>query len=367
MLTDQLPPPAFARKVNPQNFAPPRQFNPRISVGVEQVIASAMALEKQDRYQSAAEMAQAILALGFSFARNSGNIRPISGPNAVTIASTQPGSYLPGSTIHPAPTQVGGPTTPTPAQWAAGNSQPTPARPLTPSSGTVQSVAPQPTISSPTQTGPTGNTATPPGPSRRKLLIGGGALVVAAAGYMISPLPKPWSPAPSPVSAGKTVTVNFAYSTEKAAWLQAVTSTFNQNNHILHGSDKVIQVQLGDLGSVDGQARILQGQLKPVAWSPASNLEINRLNYQWQQAHKGAALIDYSEQYQPRSLVKSPLVLASWQQRAQALLRHFNAPALDWDMLATAFQASDWTQVGGQAGWGPVKFGHTRKKIYVSL
>lgn len=196
----------------------------------------------------------------------------------------------------------------------------------------------------------------PRGVSRRTVLAGGGVAVLAAASgiYFFSR-----SFTQSPGQAGGAVMVTFAYSTEKADWLRAAVSAFNQGNHTLNGNGKTIQVQLNDLGSVDGQAQILSGQLKPVAWSPASDLEINRLNYKWQQAHSGNSIISYTEQFQPRSLVKSPLVLAAWQRRAQALLTHFNVPTLDWPTLSVAFQAKNWSEVGGQQSWGPAKFGQT--------
>jgi hypothetical protein len=141
--------------------------------------------------------------------------------------------------------------------------------------------------------------------------------------------------------------------------LKPAASAFNAANKQLSGSNKQIQIQLSDLGSIDSVGQILNGQLQPIAWSPASTLEVNRLNYKWQQARKNPPLISYTDQFQPTSLVKSPLVLASWQSRARILLSHYHVSTLDWDTLALAFQASDWTQVGGQAGWGPVKFGQT--------
>jgi hypothetical protein len=190
--------------------------------------------------------------------------------------------------------------------------------------------------------------------SRRAVLVGGGVAVLATGIYIFSR-----SFAQPPNQASGTVTIPFAYSTEKADWLRAAVSAFNQGNHARNGNGNAILVQLNDLGSVDGQSQILSGQIKPVAWSPASDLEINRLNYQWQRANGGKSLISYTEQLQPRSLVKSPLVLASWQQRARTLLAHFNVPTLDWPTLSLAFQANSWAEVGGQQGWGPVKFGQT--------
>ena len=393
LLTDEVPPASFVRKLNPQSLIQPRGLNPRISPGVDRVIITAMEIEKRQRYQSVAEMARAISSLGFSATRGTGGMRALTGPNALTVASTQPGSYLGNATMNPTPTQVGGPLTPPLAQWptatqpggptlntstqpggstvVASTQQGTQAKPpaavLSASpmpavaAGSFQTATPAPVAPPPGGgfPGAPGTPGTPGNPggrvSRRALLIGGGVAVLAAASgvYFIS------HQSPQTQLSGATVTVTFAYSTEKAAWLQPAVTAFNNSNQKLSNGGKTINVQLTDLGSVDGQSQILSGQLKPVAWSPASNLEINRLNYKWQQAHGGAALINYSEQFQPRSLVKSPLVLASWQQRAEALLRHYNVSTLDWDTLSSAFRATSWSQVGGSSSWGQVKFGQT--------
>ena len=427
LLTHQEPLASFARVVNPGSLVPPRQINPRLSPGVEQVIITAMQVEKRQRYQSAMEMAQAIARLGFSVTRNTGGIGMQTGPNAQTVAATRPGSYISSSTIQAAPTEVDAsltsPTPPTLAPGSPSRSMNAPSTPVPPQTGStvpaqsgsmtflsppVQTgqtfpaqrgatpIQPMPTRqgspvvpSGPTgrsggmQAGPgqtfsgtvsaqasSGPTLTPPdwpnntqgsgargGISRRTLLIGGGTVAVAAvAGVYFFTHNNAGS---APNAASGTVTVSLAYSTEKAAWLQPAVNAFNAANQKLNGSSKAIQVQLGDLGSVDSVEQILNGQLKPIAWSPASTLEVNRLNYKWQLAHKGTSIISYTEQFQPRSLVKSPLVLASWQQRAQILLRHYGVPTLDWDTLSSAFQLNNWSQIGGQAGWGAVKFGQT--------
>lgn len=277
LLTGQVPPAAFARKLAPQSMIPLRTLNPQLSPAIEQVILWALQIEKAQRYQSMDEMARAL--------RTS-----LDGLNSASL-----------------PTGLSSPAAP-----------------------------PQ----------------SPAGLSRRALLLGGGTVAVAAVAalYVISRAGSP---------AGASIPLTFACSTEKAPWLQAAARDFNTRQQTVRGQNSVIHIQITDLGSVDGQAQILSGQLKPIAWSPASSLEINRLNYSWQQTHQGASIITYNEQFQPRSLVKSPLVLAVWQERARALLNHYHTSTLDWDNLHSALGAQDWTEVGGKANWGPVKFGQT--------
>jgi hypothetical protein len=89
----------------------------------------------------------------------------------------------------------------------------------------------------------------------------------------------------SPSTAADTVPVNLAYSTEKDAWLTAAAQAFNSKNVALANSKKIIQVALGDSGSLDVGDKIFRGESRPVAWSPASELEWRRLDYQWNQKY----------------------------------------------------------------------------------
>ncbi|HEX7736027.1 MAG TPA: protein kinase [Ktedonobacteraceae bacterium] len=396
LLTNQEPLASITRVVSPGSLPTPRQLNPRISPGVEQVIINALEVEKPRRYQSASEMARAFEQLGFSLPRLSGGIQQ-AGAGALTLAGTQPGSYLPSSTLHAAPTQV-----------STSNALTTPHVPGSPTTSDslasrqgYPSSAPQAgqpgyvTVPMPTQPGgpldnpgaalysapgqiPPGTTPLPAGPpalpqpgpggfkhpggtgklpvdkTRRAIVIGGGAAVLAATTGIYFFVRGRSGPASLPASG--TVTVNLAYSTEKKSWLEPAARAFNASGQRLQGSSKVINVQFNDLGSIDSVEQIASGQLKPVAWSPASTLEINRLAYE---QRSDTPLISSTDQYQPRSLVKSPLVLAAWEERARPLLQSFHVATLDWDTLSSAFQAGDWTQLGGKAGWGQVKFGQT--------
>lgn len=378
LLTNQEPLASLTRVVNPGSLRAPRQLNPRISPGVEQVLQIALAVEKSQRYQSAGEMAQALLRLGFSTPRTSGNIYPAQGPDAQTIAETRPGTYLPSATLQAAPTQVGSapaltpppifaqPTTPVPPGMPATAAQPNNSTVIMPTqpgtsitsapqsqSGSVQAPAGVAAPAPAAPIHPRSGGQPPVNRQRRTLLIGGGtALVAAATGIYF--FTRGTSGA-APNAASGTVTVDLAYSTEKKSWLIPATRAFNAANQKLSGSSQVIQVRLNDMGSFDSVEQILRGQLKPAAWSPASTLEVNRLTHLW----RGTPLVSSTDQFQPRSLVKSPLVLAIWQERAQRLLQFYNVKTLDWDTLAQALRAQSWAQVGGQANWGPVKFGQT--------
>jgi hypothetical protein len=182
----------------------------------------------------------------------------------------------------------------------------------------------------------------PPLLSRRNLLIGGAAVVLAGGTGLYFFSRESSGPIPVPI----------VYSTEKGPWLNAVLTAFKQSSSSTL-NNRTIDIQLIGLGSVAGQSQILNGQITPVAWSPASTLEMNRLNYKWQQA-RGTPIINTSQ-----SLVNSPLVLLSWRQREQKLLAHYHVPTLDWPTLYSAFQANSWAALGGSQSWGRVKFAQT--------
>ncbi len=328
LLTNNVPPLSPMRRVNPQAFIPPRQLNASLSVGTEQIILHAMGELPEQRYQSATQMLQAIKNLGFSLTRSAGGMTTASGPG------DQPSS----SPLPPPP----------PSSRQSSGYAPLPPSP-------APSIPPSPAQSS--------SYVPPPAPSRisRRLLLIGGVAAVAIVGggiYFISHRSSGTSTgSQGPIS--NTVSIKFAYSTEKEGWLRAALEAYQKTNPTLQG--KAIEVQLNGLASVDSQNQILNGTLDPMptAWSPASNLEINRLNYKWQQSHSGQSIIDASGQYQPASLVKSPLVLASWHDRAQKILSNYKVPTLDWTTLSSAFKVRNWSQIGGNATWGPVKFGQT--------
>lgn len=67
LLTKEQPIDSPARQANPDLFSSPSQFNPKIAPTVEAIILKAMALKPEDRYQTAADMYQAISPVVPSF------------------------------------------------------------------------------------------------------------------------------------------------------------------------------------------------------------------------------------------------------------------------------------------------------------
>ncbi len=349
VLTKTTPADAATRRVNPLAFKTPRQLNPALAKATEQIILKAMQEDAKDRYQSAAEMYQAIAASG---------VVPVTNMALRTMITPPP----PPAPTTPAQYPQPGPTTPAPATYA----QPTtPAAAASPSAspvfgGRLQAsppvVFPAPP---PTPGGPL------PGPrqvSRRRFLrlsLAGAATVGVGAGlyFIIKNLPPG---AGKTAGSGGTITVNFTYSTEKDAWMKPAITAFNGSGASLNG--KAIQVAANELGSVGGHDQILSGQLKPTAWSPASSLELNQLITDWGAAHPGQDIVvTNNTDLDPQSLVFSPLVFAIWKSRAQVLQAHYGADKIDWPALHDALTLKNgWVDIGGPSAWGPVNFGQTR-------
>jgi serine/threonine protein kinase len=340
LLTKEVPADAPTRRINPQLFQTPRQLNPHISQAAENIVLKAMEQEPRDRFQSTAEMAQAIIATGLAsnvgayFGNTSSHLNT-QATSAPTLAQTIPTSppAAPG-----APGSAGSPfMSAPPTTYPAGQS------PLNVGAGLA------PAQLTPAQQPP------PSGPriSRRALLGLGaaGAVAVATGVYFFS---RSGGTSNSPAN---TITLNFTYSTEKSTWMQAVADTFHSKG--ISYNNKSIQVVLDERGSVDGQARILSGEINPAAWSPASFLELNQLSANWQQQHNGADIIINNGDLLPKSLVFSPLVFAIWADRARVLLDKYGK--IDWPAVHSAVTLKNgWSDIGGNPAWQLVKFGQTR-------
>lgn len=320
LLTKQVPADAPTRRINPQLFETPRQLNPRVSPAVESIVLKAMEQEPKDRFQSTAEMFQAIMASGVVTAMGN-RATTMASPMAQLTLSNVPlsASSMPATSIPASP----------------------PAPPPAPPTRQQQPPVPLPT----------------PSPRRisRRVLLGVGAAGAVAIGTGLYFFSRSGGKVANPAPGG-TITVNFTYSTEKSDWIQAVTDAFHKKGVLFN--NKSIQIVLDGRGSVDAQAKILSGEIKPAAWSPASFLELNQLSSDWQQQHNGTDIIINNGDLLPKSLVFSPLVFAMWKERADVLLSHYGR--IDWPAIHDALTKSNWSQIGGQAAWGPVKFGQTR-------
>jgi serine/threonine protein kinase len=370
LLTKTTPADAPTRRVNPLAFKTPRQLNPRLTKATEQIVLKAMQEDAKDRYQSAAEMYQAIAASGVVSITNVG-MRTVITPPPAPLAPTTPALYPPAGQTTPAPApfvpsaQPPTPAAPAPYPSAATSAAPAAASPSAmPGFGAGLQASPPAIFPAPSPT-PGGPLPGAQQVSRRGFLrwgLAGAATIGLGAGvYFI--IKKVSSGGPG--SAGPTITVNFTYSTEKEPWMKPAVTAFHSSGATLNG--KTIQVALNELGSVDAKKQILSGQLQPTAWSPASSLELNQLINDWQAKNPGQGIVvTNNTDLDPQSLVFSPLVFAIWKSRAEALQKWSKYQSvyggvIDWPLIHDALTLKNgWADINGRTDWGLVNFGQTR-------
>lgn len=145
--------------------------------------------------------------------------------------------------------------------------------------------------------------------------------------------------------------ITIAYSTEKQGWLQDAIDRYNQQQWNIRV--KAVDVR-GSLEQVDN---IVNGSLKPTIFSPASTVELELLYTRWNKQWPGKGEI--FSQAAKKSLVSSPLVLATWKSR-EGVLRQSNQPywPLDWQKINDLL-SKNWSEIGGPSEWGKVKFSQT--------
>ena len=330
LLTGVRPQDARTRRMNPSQFELPRQFNPRISQISETIVLKAMREDPNQRYQSALEMYEAIIG--------SGMVKSITTSHSLVAfpaVTPPPPQTLPDEqadqekTLQSESVVSSAPEAEPVASGGSGGALETGSQVQIPDKGG------QP----------------PPSVSRRKVIIGGtlaAAAALAGFSYFV------WRSSGAGSAPVGTINISFFFTTEKQMWLQDAITTFNQSGATYQG--KTIQVTSSNSGSIDLANKIVSGEIKPTAWSPASDLELNHLSLMWRKAHPGPDIIISSGEMATTSLVSSPLVLACWQERANALLRHY--PSIDWPSLNKAFGLSGWSDLHENFP-GPIKFGHT--------
>jgi ABC-type Fe3+ transport system substrate-binding protein len=146
------------------------------------------------------------------------------------------------------------------------------------------------------------------------------------------------------------VEISMMYGTEKKEWIEAAVAEFAK----MHPE---IKVTLSGKGSLDSEQSIVDGKDKPVIYSPADSLVMNLLDADWQTKNRSDIIGKGDDAPQP--LVITPLVLAVWEDRAQALLKAANG-RISWKAIEKAVSSNKgWPAVGGKSEWGFVKLGHT--------
>jgi extracellular solute-binding protein len=156
-------------------------------------------------------------------------------------------------------------------------------------------------------------------------------------------------PPPRPIS------VSVLYSTEKEAWLNEVVADFEKTNPTIDGHP--VKIELQKMGSWEINAAILDGTRKPDLVSPASSLQIAALQ-DASSVKFGRPLVNPADTASCRSVLKTPLVLAAWKERADVLWGRQPGASLWRDLHDALVDAQGWAAYN-HPEWGYVKFGHT--------
>lgn len=156
-------------------------------------------------------------------------------------------------------------------------------------------------------------------------------------------------PPPAPV------VVSVLYSTEKEAWLNEVIVAFEKTNPSINGHP--VKVELEKMGSWEINAAVLDGTRKPIIVSPASSLQIAALQ-DASTSQFGKAIVNTADTAACRSVVKTPLVLIAWKERADVLWGQQPSASVWKEIHDALVNPQGWASLN-HPEWGYVKFGHT--------
>lgn len=156
-------------------------------------------------------------------------------------------------------------------------------------------------------------------------------------------------PPPAPII------VTILYSTEKEAWLGEVTERFEASGANINGHP--VQIELEKMGSWEINTALLDGTRQPVLISPASFLQIAALQ-DASTAQFGKSLVNPADAAACRPVVRTPLVLVAWKERADVLWGQQPGTAL-WPTIHEALTNPQGWAAFNRPDWGYVKFGHT--------
>ena len=111
-------------------------------------------------------------------------------------------------------------------------------------------------------------------------------------------------------SGKKRTHITIIYSSEKASWMAQAYSDFLvdwQNTH----PDEPISIDMHPYGSSDSIISILNGEIKPTIWSPASSIWMTFLNSKWAELTQSTIpIVNISAAVK---IIYSPIVIATWE------------------------------------------------------
>ncbi|MGC9399926.1 MAG: substrate-binding domain-containing protein [Anaerolineae bacterium] len=151
------------------------------------------------------------------------------------------------------------------------------------------------------------------------------------------------------------IVVDVLYSTEKAAWLDEVMARFEATRPTLNG--RPIELTVEKMGSREIYLSILNEEREPDLISPASMLQISLLQ-DLSAAKFGQPVVNRADAASCRPVLRSPIVLVAWAERAEVLWGDNPNGRMWWRLREALIEPQGW-EAYGHPEWGYIKFGHT--------
>jgi len=155
---------------------------------------------------------------------------------------------------------------------------------------------------------------------------------------------------PTPLPEG-AILVSIASSNTKRNWLDEVVENFNQEGFTT-SDDMAIVADVEHVTSGGSMNAILDGNLKPVVWSPGDPSWVEQINTTWQQRNNRPINSD-----ECRPTVFAPLGFGMWRPMAEAL--GWPDEEIGWDTIVELAADPDGWASYGRPEWGQFRFGHT--------
>ncbi len=110
--------------------------------------------------------------------------------------------------------------------------------------------------------------------------------------------------------AGQKTHITIIYSSEKASWMTVAYSDFMNEWQNLHPGNP-ISIDMHPYGSSDSIISILNNEIFPTIWSPASSIWMSILNKKWADLTKSIdPILNLSDAVK---IIYSPIVIATWE------------------------------------------------------
>lgn len=158
---------------------------------------------------------------------------------------------------------------------------------------------------------------------------------------------------PSQTVPAGNILLTVASSSTKQDWMEKVAEKFMREGSSVDG--KKITVRVSSVSSGGSTNAILDGKLKPVAWSPGVDSWVKSLNQQWEQ-NTGAKISAKA----CRSSIYSPLGLAMWRPMAEAL--GWPDKPVGWKTIVELVSDDEGWARYGHPEWGKFRLGHAHPK-----